>query len=227
MSAAVEPWETIIGKSTFARMKAVGVDSREYRSNTIGLEPANVENLMYFSSYLHRTGAQMLRMQLSDERKKEAAEKDAMKKRQIKLNKIVRRRIKADDLDDELVGILMDKEWDTSLWATEDIIAGTEALMMIFQVDDQVSDAKKAQAILMLEKLVFRHETASEFVKRSLDPLIAKAASKKYRGGQSGAKLEILYVSLLLFQKQYSSYDFLMDHPPPPPLIFFVKTHFT
>ena len=192
MSAAVEPWESLLGKSTFARLKNVGADSRDYRSSTIGLEPVNIENLMYFSSYLHRTGAQMLRMQLSEDRKKEQAEKDALKKRLIKLNRIVRKKIRAEDLDDELVGILMDKEWDTSMWTADDIIAGTEALMLIFMVDEGASEAKKAQAILMLEKLVFRHDVASNFVKRSLDPLIAKAASKKYRGGQSGAKLEIL-----------------------------------
>jgi hypothetical protein len=186
------PWEKLIGKNTYARMKAFGADSNDYRSKTIGLAPANPDELKYFSGYLHRTGAQMLQMRLSDEMTKEKSEREVLKKRQIKLNKLIRRKIKADEMDDDMVGIIMDKEWDTSLWTSEEIIAGCEALMMIFQVDEPVSDQKKAQAILMLEKLIFRHDVAVDYLKRSLDPLIARATSKKYRGGQSGAQLDIL-----------------------------------
>lgn len=134
----------------------------------------------------------MLQMRLSEETKKADLERETNKKRKVKLNKIIRRKIKADEMDDDLVGIVMDKEWDTSLWTSQEIVAGCEALTMIFQVDEHVSDEKKAQAILMLEKLIFRHPEAAQFLKNSLDPLIAKAASKKYSGGQSAAQLDIL-----------------------------------
>ena len=152
----------------------------------------NLDDRKYFSDYLHKTGAQMLQMRLSKDFMNDELEKEELKKKKMKLNKIIRRKINAVEMDDDLNGILMDKEWDTSLWSNKEIVAGCEALIMIFQTDEIISEEKKAQAILMLEKLIFRHDAASEFLQNSLDPLISKAASKKYKGGQSAACLNLL-----------------------------------
>lgn len=185
-------WEKLLGEDTLKRLKFFGSDSNEYRKSTIGLAPVNEQELKLFSKYLHKTGAQALRLRLSEEAKEEDQEMENLKKRKVKLNKIIRRKINSVEMDDDLVGIIMDKEWDTSFWSNQEIVAGCEAIIMIFQSNEVISDAKKAQAILMLEKLIFRHEAAANYVRISLDPLIARTTSKKYRRGQSAAQLDIL-----------------------------------
>ena len=207
-------WEKSLGGSTMDRMRGLGRETMNWRNETKGVAPPSQEALEQFSHYVHKTGAQMLQMRLSKEAKQEIAEREGIRVKKSRLNKIVRRKIKADEMDDNLVGIVMDKEWDTSQWSKQDILAGCEALMMIFQGDDEhgTSDEKKAQAILMLEKLTFRHEVAAEFLRDSLDPLIAKSSSKKYRGGQSAAQLDILYILHNCREKyrdKFSEYQFV------------------
>lgn len=152
-------WEKFLGESTIDRMRGLGRKTINWRHDTKGAAQPSQEALEQFSYYVHKTGAQMLQMRLSNETKQEIIERESIRAKKSHLNKIVRRKIKADEMDDNLVGIVMDKEWDTSLWSKEDILAGCEALMMIFQGDDEhgISDEKKHQAVLMLEKLTFRH----------------------------------------------------------------------
>ena len=207
-------WEKFLGSSTIDRMKGLGRETMNWRYDTKGAAAPSKESLEQFSYYIHKTGGQMLQMKLSDETRQEIAERQGIRMKKSRLNKIVRKKIKADEMDDNLVGIVMDKEWDTSQWSKQDILAGCEALMMIFQGDDEhgISDEKKAQAILMLEKLTFRHEVAADFLRDSLDPLIARASSKKYKGGQSAAELDILYILHNCREKyrdKFSEYQFV------------------
>lgn len=207
-------WEKSLGKSTIDRMRGLGRETMDWRHDTKGAAQPSQEALEQFSYYVHKTGAQMLQMRLSNEAKQDIAERESVRIKKSRLNKIVRRKIKADEMDDNLVGIVMDKEWDTSQWSKQDILAGCEALMMIFQGDDEhgISDEKKAQAVLMLEKLTFRHEVAADFLRDSLDPLIARSSSKKYKGGQSAAQLDILYILHNCREKyrdKFSEYQFV------------------
>ena len=178
------PWEYLQGKDTVQRMRTIGKTSLSWRAGTEGVTPRNEESMAQFTNYVHKTGGQILQMRVAKGATDGEEDQKVFRDRKSKLNRIIRRKIKADEMDDNLVGIVMDKEWDTSMWTNQEIQAGCEALMMIFQMEERVSEEKKAQAILMLEKLTFRHEVASTYLEERLDPLIAKSASKKYRGGR-------------------------------------------
>ena len=202
---------------TLSRVHHLGADTHRWRES-IGYPAAHGDNDKKFHEYIHRTGGQVMQTQYVEPVKNTnnnvEENKDAIdiKLRNKRAGKILRRKIKVEDVEDGLVEILMDKEWDTTGWNESEIMAGCDYLVSLFEKDsDEVNHDKAERALMMLEKLVFRHVEAKEYMKINLDIMIGKAANRRIKGGKSESKLKVLDVIAAmqhLYTRELSVFNF-------------------
>ena len=99
---------------TLSRVHHLGADTHRWRES-IGYPAAHGDNDKKFHEYIHRTGGQVLQTQYVEPVKNTnnnvEENKDAIdiKLRNKRAGKILRRKIKVEDVEDGLVEILMDK----------------------------------------------------------------------------------------------------------------------
>ncbi len=193
-----EPWELDRGDNVIDRTRKVAQVVREYR-DTIGLN-INQETQNSHNSYIHETGASMLKIQLPEVK---------VKRSNSKIQKIMKRAVKVSEMDDGGLTIALDLEWDTSSWGNDEIEAGCEALLSIFQAE--VNPVRRAQAVRMLSKLLERHKCAVNYMRQSIQPIIHKCVSQRVRVGRSVAALNLIFVlhcSIHIFYSEISSFNF-------------------
>ena len=186
-------WTDISGDETTQRTQYLGHDSHEYRK-AVHIPPVNRDVQNRHNIFIHELGADVLKARLDEEKQMEM-EREALRKKQTKVTKLLRRKIKVTDLEDGGVSITMDQEWDTSTWNDELIQAGCEALILIFyDSSGSSSDERKERAVQMLQKLLYRHTCAELYVRKNIEMMIGKAANKLIRGGKCGGLLDLLYI---------------------------------
>ena len=86
-------------------------------------------------------------------------------------------------MDQGGLSVQIDQEWDTSFWSSEMIDAGCEALTLLFCSVDKVPDEKKGRAVVLLGKLLFRHEAAQTYVKRNMETFVGQCVNRSLRRG--------------------------------------------
>lgn len=189
----LDKWRDIHGDEVAERTQFLGHDSSQYRIN-VNLPPVHRDLQNKHNVFIHELGADVLRAKLDEEKQMEM-EREALLKKQTKVTKLLRRKIKVTDLEDGGVSISMDQEWDTSTWNEELIQAGCEALILIFYDANGTSSVeRKERAVQMLQKLLYRHTSAELYVRKNIEMMIGKAANKSIRGGKCGGLLDLLYI---------------------------------
>jgi hypothetical protein len=98
-------------------------------------------------------------------------------------HKIIRKKVRVSEMDGGGLSVQIDQEWDTSFWSVEMIDAGCEALTLLFTSIEPVSEEKKARAVVLLEKLLFRHESAQMYIKRNMETLVGQCVTRSLRRG--------------------------------------------
>lgn len=189
----LKKWDSINDDDVTNRTQFLGHDSHQYRKN-VNFPPVHKEIQNKHNIFIHQLGADVLKARL-DEEKQLQIEREALQKKQQKVTKLLRRKIRVTDLEDGGVSISMDQEWDTSTWSEELIQAGCEALILIFyDSSGSSSDERKERAVQMLQKLLYRHTSAEIYVRKNIEMMIGKAANKSIRGGKCGGLLDLLYI---------------------------------
>ena len=198
-------------KDTITRVHHLGADARAWREFA-SQKPSGGHETEVFNKYIHMTGRQIMQTQMEEEEEDKVADED-IHVRKKRAGRIVRKRVKASDMEDGLVEVLIDREWDTTGWNEDEINAGVEYLVLIFeQNNDDATPEKKERALMMLEKLIFRHKEAKEYMRMNLDVIIGKTANRRLKGGQSASKLDVMNVIKAVasfFMKELSSYNFI------------------
>lgn len=207
---AEKPWERILGDDTIKRVEFTAQSATEYRRNA-HLPAVDSEIQALHNQYIHELGADFLRAKLAYNKEKEL-EKEKLIRKQAKVGKVLRRKIKVSDLEDGGVAITIDQEWDTSTWSKEQIEAGCEALVMVFYEDEKkTSLERKERAVQMLQKLLSRHTVAITYLRQSIEMIIGKSVSKLIIQGQTCAILNLLFIlhsSKDIYQEELSQYTF-------------------
>jgi hypothetical protein len=190
----VKQWELSLGGLTVSdRTQNLGHDSLNYRK-AVKIPKVDGYLQQMHNLYMHELGKESLKAQLDDDKLIEL-EKAALLKKTTKIAKILKRKIKVTDLEDGGVSITIDQEWDTSTWSEELIQAGCDALILIFyDTSDGVTSERKERALQMLQKLLFRHTYAETYLRKNVDLLIGKAATRIIRRGKCTALLDILFI---------------------------------
>lgn len=189
----LKKWESVNEDDVTNRTQFLGHDSHQYRK-AVNLPPVYKEIQNKHNIFIHQLGADVLKARL-DEGKQLQMEREALQKKQQKVTKLLRRKIRVVDLEDGGVSISIDQEWDTSTWNEELIQAGCEALILIFYDSSGTSsDERKERAVQMLQKLLFRHTSAELYVRKNIEMMIGKAANKSIRRGKCGGLLDLLYI---------------------------------
>lgn len=190
---AEKPWEQLMGETVIQRTQSRAVNAREFRLSA-HLPPVDSEIQSKFNEYIHKLGAQALQLQLSNEKELEI-ERNKHKNKSMEVGRLLRRKIKVRELEEGMLSIVMDQEWDTSGWSQDMIIAGCEALILIFyDPDSSASLDRKERAVYMLQKLISRHDTAEKYVRRNIEMMIGQAANRLIKNGRSAGQLDLLYV---------------------------------
>lgn len=144
--------------------------------------------------YIHKLGMQLLQMKLRDTEDTKA-DKEALKKRHSRVARLLRKKIKVLDLEDGGLSVSLDQDWDTTSWTKDMIEAACEALVTIFMTPDYSADPdRKDRAIVMLEKLLYRHPEAEAYLRSCMESMVKKSANRLLRNGTSGALLDLLHV---------------------------------
>jgi len=189
----VKQWELSLGSTVSDRTQNLGHGSLNYRK-AIKIPQVDGYIQEMHNLYMHELGKESLKAQLDDDKLIEL-EKAALLKKTTKVAKILKRKIKVTDLEDGGVSITIDQEWDTSTWSEELIQAGCDALILIFyDTSDGVTSERKERALQMLQKLLFRHTYAETYLRKNVDLLIGKAATRIIRRGKCTALLDILFI---------------------------------
>ena len=99
-----------IGETTVERVRLIGQDTLDYRK-WVGLSMGDEHAREQMKRYIHQTGADLMKMQLSERAKKNLAEQESLKKRRDKVTRILSKKVGAIEMDDGIVEIMMDQEW--------------------------------------------------------------------------------------------------------------------
>jgi hypothetical protein len=204
------PWEGKFGKDTVERVQRLGRDSHEYRES-VHLPPIDKESKHHHEVYMQNLGSDMLKTMFTDDQIYEKERTIALKK-QSKIGQLLKKRIKVTDFEDGGLNISMEQDWDTSSWNDTLVEAAAEALVYVFyDLSGQSTLERKERAIQMLKKLMDRHPAAETYVRKNLEMIMGKAASKLIRKGISGGILNLLYVINSCkdkFSMELSNYNF-------------------
>ena len=194
-------WEKVLGPNTEKRTVKLGQENTLYRERA-HLPAVNIERQTKFNVYIHDIGAELLKSNLTEE-KENSLVRESLIKKQGKVAKLLRKKIKVTDFEDGGLSVSIDQEWDTSTWSEELIHAGCEALIMIFYGIDNENGAntnttnsteRKERAVYMLQKLLYRHKEAETYLRRNIEKTIGKAVSKIIRNGKTYSILDLLYI---------------------------------
>lgn len=164
-----------------------------------------------FNAYIHQFGKELLEMKLRENREMKS-DKINLKDARTKNARLLRKKIKVVEMDDGGLSVSLDQDWDTSNWTTEMIEAGCEALVLLFfNPENPISDEKKERAILMIEKLLYRHPQAEDYFRRGMESMVGKTVNRLLRNGKSACLLDLLYVLSSCrerFSDELSKYNF-------------------
>ena len=185
-----EEWIKALGANTGDRTNNLGADVIQFRKN-VGLPQSVGEKQELFNKYMHDIGSTLLRSKVDEDAEEKEAQ-DRLKRKQKQLATLLKKKVKVTDFDDGGLSIAIDREWDTSTWGDELVIAGVDALLLLFQIDDGSSKARKDRALYMLEKLLTRHTEAENHVRKKLEILIGKGTSSLIWRGRSKANLDLI-----------------------------------
>ena len=185
-----EPWEIAQqGKTVVERTAAIAEDIRDFHALRKS-SPMTSESIFSHSQYIHEMGTQMLKIQQVNNDSPKAQEVNSGSKFK---HRLYRKRITVDEVEKTGKMIAMDLDWDTTSWTQEEIEAGCETLIMVFQKGDS-NDAYEEQALKMLEKLMHRHKFAVAFMRKNIETLLSKAVSRRLNRGRTGGVLPLLNV---------------------------------
>lgn len=195
-----------MGETTQDRTTLIAQDVRHYREVT-NLDSNQVTQKSH-DKYIHTVGADMLKLQTTKSLLSTKEEK--LKKKLRGKPKVVPRKVKVDQLDEDGFTIALDLEWDTSTWGNSEIEAGTEALINVF--DAQVGPHRRQQAVRMLTKIMERHAVAEKTLQSNIGPIMHRAMSRRVRAGKSLAALNLLFAlhtGMSRFYFEISSNNFM------------------
>lgn len=188
-----KPWESSLGANVEQRVKLLGRDSLKYKKDVKYASGDKVQE-QRFIDYMHQTGAELLQLRLSDKKQLEL-ERSEFRSKSHQAALLIRKKVKVQELEDGMLSVVMDQEWDTSGWSDEMIEAGCDALSQIFfDPDSNAGQEKKERAVFMIQKLVHRHKVAENFIRKNIEIMIGKSASRLIRNGKSGGLLDLLFV---------------------------------
>jgi hypothetical protein len=92
----------------------------------------------------------------------------------------------------------------------EQIDAGCEALTLLFASLDPVSDEKKARAVILLEKLLFRHESAQMYVRRNMETMVGQCVTRSLRRGSYYQPMIVSCVIMLHRRAKFRAAGFVL-----------------
>jgi hypothetical protein len=124
----------------------------------------NAEIQACFNHYIHDIGGTLLATKV-DEDTEEVEKRARLIRKQTRLAKLLKKKVKVTDFEDGGLSVAIDREWDTSSWSDELILAGVDSLLLVFQVKnrgDESTPERKERALYMLEKLLTRHDIAEK-----------------------------------------------------------------
>lgn len=179
-----------LGKNVIERATKVGRDTVAYLED-LQID-VSLERKTHFQSYMHRTGQQILSMNLFDT--SEEDRQQALRNKQVaRAGRILRNHVKVSENEAGQKSVDIDREWNTGSWAAEMIEAGMDVLFSVF-LDSTETEGKKNQAVVMLKKLLHRHAEAKAYIQFKLDDLMTQALNSFVRQGKTRANLDILYI---------------------------------
>ena len=216
----VKDWERkVLGSSPVHRLKRIGRDFVDFETEknlakNLGVlvdpDPLLQESKDIKNRYFSQIGRNMLEMQLYEEQEnKEAAE---WLKKAAQANKLLRRKVKVSETEEGGSNLNIDQDWDTSSWQDEQICAGMDFLFYVF-VDPKYAGnaAYKANAVVMIDRLLTRHDCANAMFEEKLEGVVARAISRFIKNGRSAAQLDLLlmlHVGRTKFASQLSLFNF-------------------
>ena len=144
--------------------------------------------------YIHKLGMQLLQMRLK-ESKDIKNEKQVLSQNTTRLARLLRKKINVHELDDGGLSVSLDQDWDTTSWPKDMIEAACEALIMIFMTPDYSAiEDRKDRAIVMIQKLLYRHREAEAYLRSWMESMVFKSANRLLRNGRSGCLLDLLHI---------------------------------
>lgn len=196
-------WEVKqLGDSTDKRLHKVAVDSIRYRSRAGVVK--NRASQAKHDLYIHKTGMEMLEL-LPGETKEQAEVAAAIARKNARIGKVLKRRVRVSEMKDGGMSIAIDLEWDTTTWSTEEIQTGCDALVMSFEQHPSMD--RKRQAIRMLSKLLERHSSAVDYLKRDVESIMNKCINRRLIAGKSAGALDLLHVLDCCASRYHAEYS--------------------
>jgi hypothetical protein len=183
-------WEVKqLGDTTEKRIHKVALDSISYRNRA--KQSKNHASQAKFDQYIHKTGMEMLEM-LPGETKEQADVASAIARKNARIGKVLRRRVRVSEMKDGGMSIAIDLEWDTTTWSTEEIQTGADALVLSFEQHPSMD--RKRQAIRMISKLLERHQSAVDHLRKDIESVMNKCINRRLVHGKSAGSLDLLHV---------------------------------
>ena len=178
-----------LGDSVDKRLHKIASDSKAYRDRAGVVK--NQQSQALHDRYIHKTGMEMLEL-LPGETKEQAEAAAALARKNARIGKVLKRRVRVTEMKDGGMAIAIDLEWDTTTWSTEEIQVGCDALVLSFEQHPSLD--RKRQAIRMLSKLLERHNSAVEHLKRDIESIMNKCINRRLINGKSAGALDLLHV---------------------------------
>jgi hypothetical protein len=187
-----------------------------------------------WSKYIHKTGMELLQLKPGTSQEDIDAQQQQAR-RNLRLAKLLQKRIRVSDMADGGMNIAIDVEWDTSMWSREELESGCDALISIIMdisvarcgsnasqdrtllssstlpATRNAGQERKSQALRMLSKLLHRHKEVEEHIKKQVDTLINRAINRRLVNGKSSSYLNLLHVLECCapkFHRDFSTHNF-------------------
>lgn len=184
------PWEK--DSTVLDRTSSTGRRAMKFREEHPSFSSKNTKNY----EYIHRLGADALRVQLNES---ESLEKKGTSQKHG-ASRLVPKRVRVDDDDEESIvanksELSLDQDWSTVSWNDEMVASACETLYAKFQEPNFLLDEqKRTKAVAMFEKLIENNAPAEVFVKSNIEFMINSTTSRLLRGGRSVSAFNFLYV---------------------------------
>lgn len=161
-----------------------------------------------WSKYIHKTGMEMLQLKPGTTQEDiDARQQQA--RRNLRLAKILQKRIRVSEMADGGMNIAIDVEWDTSMWSREELESGCDALVSTIEM--RPPPERKAQALRMFYKLLHRHKEVEEHLKKQIETLMNRAINRRLVNGKSNSYLDLLLIlecCVTRFHRDYSTHNY-------------------
>ena len=109
-----EAWLKTLGNTAWERTERLGGEVLQFRKS-VGLPPPNADKQASFNAYIHDIGGSLLATKVDDDAE-EANKRERLIRKQTRLAKLLKKKVKVTDFEDGGLSVAIDREWDTSSW---------------------------------------------------------------------------------------------------------------